>query len=666
MTKYDHRQHVLSDWLLELEQRFQLDEVEADRAKITWCQLLIGATGNSILAGLDAETTWSTAKETLLSRLGTGSMRDEAWIALKYLTKGSKEIIELASEAEKLAKRLHPHDEEAAERHAVDAFLSALDRPLAAEVRKLGQNHMEGVVADARRIERILQEQPTSGAESAVETMGRQIQILQKDLMKAHGKLATQTPAAPQAAALAATFGPAVAAPQPPPASLMPPQRPQAIALQFCHNYPPQYRQVRQEDPQSFRRQDRRPARCFLCDEEGHFAYRCPARTLLQRLLRQQTHEQARRPSSGQVFKPPPANGSSNVPPLRVSLTEESPGAKVAPFHVGCVVVPPISGLLSIEGIPVKGLVDTGATVICLGIAIWWRYRAQWGALKPFTSAVHGAHGKPLQIAGWTEHLDIQWGEARGRASFIVIIGLESPPCLIGMDIMRPLRVRIDVTEGTATPAQPDPQTIHLNAAQTQPPQEKLLPKPTHALPPPQEAAVPGASLPTPRAAANPPPLPQHQGRLLTEAGSATPLAAAPNPAEPPGLPPAPVPPTAPFKLVHSHTASCARLLQTADIPPETARLVRCHNPWPSEDVLFFPDGTLPAFVTGIPALSSGPELWYAVHNHRPEPLQLHAGQSIGVLEVVHLAEASTSAPPSSTSSTSPGQPPLPENLSPL
>ena len=104
----------------------------------------------------------------LLSRLGAGSIRDEAWVALKHLTKGSKEIIELASEAERLAKRLHPRDEEAAERHAVDAFLSALDRPLAAEVRKLGQNHMEGVVADARRIERILQEQPASGAESVV------------------------------------------------------------------------------------------------------------------------------------------------------------------------------------------------------------------------------------------------------------------------------------------------------------------------------------------------------------------------------------------------------------------------------------------------------------------------------------------------------------------
>ena len=77
--KYDHRQHVLSDWLAELEQRFQLGEVNTDKAKITWCQLLIGATGSSILAGLEDDATWEVAKETLLFRLGAGSVRDEAW-----------------------------------------------------------------------------------------------------------------------------------------------------------------------------------------------------------------------------------------------------------------------------------------------------------------------------------------------------------------------------------------------------------------------------------------------------------------------------------------------------------------------------------------------------------------------------------------------------------
>ena len=176
---------------------------------------------------------------------------------------------------------------------------------------------------------------------------------------------------------------------------------------------------------------------------------------------------------------------------------------------VGCAVALPISGQLSIEGIPVLGLVDTGASVTCLGFAIWWRYHAQWGALKPFESTVHGAHGKPLNIAGRTEHLDIQWGEARGRASFIVIVGLESPPCLIGMDIMRPLRVHIDVTKGTATPAQPNPQTIHLNAAQTQRPQKRPPAQTTSPPPLPKEDPTSGASLPTPRTAVPPSPLPQ-------------------------------------------------------------------------------------------------------------------------------------------------------------
>ena len=334
---------------------------------------------------------------------------------------------------------------------------------------------------------------------------------------------------------------------------------------------------------------------------------------------------------------------------------------------VGFAVAPPISGLLCIEGVPVRGLVDTGASVTCLGFAIWWRYRAQWGALELFTSALHGAHGKPLHIAGKTRHLDIQWGEARGRASFIIIVGLESPPCLIGMDIMRPLRVHIDVTEGTAMPAQPDPQTIHLNSAQTQPPQERPLPKPTQALPPPPEATVSGASLPTPKVDQDSPSLPQQLDRLPTEEESSSPPPAASRPVQASGSPSTPVLPPALPEMAHPHTASCARLLQTANIPPETARLVRCHNPWPSEDVVFCPDGALPAFVTGIPALSSGPELWYAVHNHRPEPLQLHAGQSIGALEVVHLAETPASTSPSSTHpSSSSCQPPLPENLSPL
>ena len=157
---------------------------------------------------------------------------------------------------------------------------------------------------------------------------------------------------------------------------------------------------------------------------------------------------------------------------------------------------------------------DTGASVTCLGFDIWWRYCAQWGPLKQFKGTVHGTHGKPLQIARKTQHLYIQWGEAHGRTSFIIIVGLDSPPCLIGMDIMRPLRVHIDVINGTATLAQPNPQTAHLNAAQSQQQREKM--------------PLPGTELPVMEAARPPQNQQQREKMPLSEVGSPAVGAASP------------------------------------------------------------------------------------------------------------------------------------------
>ena len=373
MGKYNHRQHELSDWIAELEQRFQLGQVEADRAKITWCQLLIGATGSSILASLEDGATWETAKETLLSRLGAGSVRDEAWAALKQLKRGSKEISELAGEAEKLAKRVHPRDKEAAERHAVDAFLDALDRPLAVEVQKLGGRTMEEVVPAARRVERILQERPTSGMEHLMESMQSQIQILTKDLAKAHESVAAKLQTATPTAAFADPPSNTVAAAQPPPATLAPPRLSKPMATAQSPSYspgPPQYFSYGDDGAPYFREQrrrsDRRPLRCFLCDEEGHLTYRCPAQTLLQRMLRQQAQEPAREPPRGQILA-------------------RSPKPKVA--QIGCAVGPPISGQLIIEGIPVLGLVDTGLL------------QPAWGSTYGGASAPNGG---PKTVRGYS------------------------------------------------------------------------------------------------------------------------------------------------------------------------------------------------------------------------------------------------------------------------
>ena len=152
--------------------------------------------------------------------------------------------MELTGEAEKLAKQLHSRDEEAAEHHAIDAFLGALERPLAAEVQKLGCRTLEDVVAAARRIEKVLEEQSDSKMERLITAMQDQIRLLKKDLKDSHDQISASanptaafagSPTAAVAAAhlpplaqpplIAAAQPPSLAAAQPPPLAAAQPLR---------------------------------------------------------------------------------------------------------------------------------------------------------------------------------------------------------------------------------------------------------------------------------------------------------------------------------------------------------------------------------------------------------------------------------------------------------
>ena len=239
-------------------------------------------------------------------------MKDEAWAALKNYKKGPKDTVELAVEIEKLPKRLHPHDGEAAEWQAMDTFLGILERPLAAEVRKLGCHTMESVVSAARRIEKVLAEQADPKKELQ---MQEQIRLLQEGLKDVQSQIARSPATTGTTATTATTANPTSPAVQPPPPT-------HHTSRDFAEGAP---RQPRGQPP----------SLCFLCGEEGHLATKCLA---LQHLLCQ----------------PAPAR-----------LLEGPAEPKVA--QVGCRVGPPITGQLTLEGIPVLGLVDTGASVTCMG-----------------------------------------------------------------------------------------------------------------------------------------------------------------------------------------------------------------------------------------------------------------------------------------------------------
>ena len=211
--------------------------------------------------------------------------------------------MELAGEAEKLAKRLHPRDEEAAECHAVDAFLGALDRTLVAAVQKLGYWTMEEVIAAARKIEKILEEKTYIKMERLVSTMQDQIRNLKKDLKEASEQIAAHKAAVTPANALADVPTPTVAAAPPPPPTPAP----------ACHLY-----QEYSEDPQFCPPSpptDGSTTATLLSLWEGHFVSNCPASSVLQHLLRQKMRASASGPPRGQILELPQPEDDSQAHP---------------------------------------------------------------------------------------------------------------------------------------------------------------------------------------------------------------------------------------------------------------------------------------------------------------------------------------------------------------
>ena len=151
------------------------------------------------------------------------------------------------------------------------------------------------------------------------------MRILTKNLKSAHEQKASPSAAATPTAVLAAPSSSTVAAAQPtpvasPPAMAIAHPPPAAPLPPLTTAQPPPYPPARQvyqdygeEEPYFWsprQQQDRRPPRCFSCDEEGHFSYHCPARSLLQRLLRQQARETTHGPPRGQVLELPAAESS--------------------------------------------------------------------------------------------------------------------------------------------------------------------------------------------------------------------------------------------------------------------------------------------------------------------------------------------------------------------
>ena len=256
LKKFDSRVGPISDWLEELEKRCVVSKVKDDADKIIVCGLYIGPAGKNAIRALPTGTTWADAKKLLMKRLADGTDEEEAWETLKKLSGKDKSLVDLGSEIEQLVKRAFPGKDSVQERQAIDAFLRAIEEPLAAEIQRMGHSKFEDVLKMARRLDKL----PPPKAAGGMDTVMQKLQEMEL-------KFDSTTQAMKESAQvhLATTSQP-------------------TRTEQRDRRRQPGNRTSPRQQPQ-----DRPPnQRCFFCEQEGHFWANCPVKKeLLQ--LRQAT-----------------------------------------------------------------------------------------------------------------------------------------------------------------------------------------------------------------------------------------------------------------------------------------------------------------------------------------------------------------------------------------
>ena len=178
-------------------------------------------------------------------------------------------------------------------------------------------------------------------------------------------------------------------------------------------------------------RGSRKKYRCWCCREDGHTLRDCP--TILQNRA-----AYSKKPTTEQAEK----------------LNRSQDGTFVAPVLNKS--SPLVTAEVTIAGVRVVALIDTGATSSCCR----WGWYNQWknhlGPLKQTTTLVIGVGNVPVELKGITDSLKLEWDSVVDHCEMMVLTTLEDVDVILGMDIINRLNVQI---HGRSKDAFPQPES---------------------------------------------------------------------------------------------------------------------------------------------------------------------------------------------------------------
>ena len=104
---------------------------------------------------------------------------------------------------------------------------------------------------------------------------------------------------------------------------------------------------------------------------------------------------------------------------------------------------PLVTAEVTIAGVKVVALIDTGATSSCCRWGWYDQWKAHLGPLRQTDTLVIGVGNVPVELKGITQALELEWESVVDHCEMMVLSTLEDVDVILGMDIISRLDVQI-------------------------------------------------------------------------------------------------------------------------------------------------------------------------------------------------------------------------------
>ena len=452
--KYNPDEETIEAWLKSFEIRLLCHNITGADCKRNWCRSLVGEAGNLLIEKLPQAATWPEIKEELCSVLGENDPKGRAFENLLSYKPRGKNLGEMATDI--MAKAaIATYDTDLQTQLGLKVFLQAVPRHIGQKLRRMHFSSVKEALKEARFLQSIEKDENCrSGNIFSVEAepLEERLKVEIKQIVEA------------------------------------------------C------FKQMQAQQPQ--KEQSERPRMpqkklwCWHCREMGHIVRGCPViqkdetAACKQKAGKmrpegtkgcqvvsdgakgcQMALQRARECQNG----PDGAKGCQMVPEggkecqMALERTREcqngpdgAKGCQMVPEggkgcqkdQIGTVVARGLGKAselifvkVSIKGVEVDALVDTGATTSCCRWDWYQGWKDHLGALTKSKVRVIGVGHDPVKVKGLTKPLNFHWDRVQGQFQLMVLTALTDVDVVLDMDVLRQLDVKIDFKKQKASPA---------------------------------------------------------------------------------------------------------------------------------------------------------------------------------------------------------------------